>query len=90
MKNDFVANGEERWLAGRDAKRLAVVRAKYAGEWNQAGFLQRIRLRFLIWRESQNPQQDSRETVGKYLRLTDSKPAISTLGSPAGRQSLCL
>jgi len=47
----------------------------------------------------------NRETVGKYLRLADSKPAISTpgsdadpaakpaistLGSPAGRQSLCL
>src|ERR1700722_2108009 len=32
----------------------------------------------------------NRETVGKYLRLTDSKPAISTLGSTAGRQSLCL
>jgi transposase len=47
----------------------------------------------------------NRETVGKYLRLADSKPAISTpgsesdptakpaistLGSTAGRQSLCL
>ena len=47
----------------------------------------------------------NRETVGKYLRRTDSKPAISTpgseadpaakpaistLGSTAGRQSLCL
>ena len=31
-----------------------------------------------------------RETVGKYLRLVISKPAISTLGSTAGRQSLCL
>ena len=30
-----------------------------------------------------------RETVGKYLRLARSKPAISTPGSPAGRQSLC-
>jgi len=30
-----------------------------------------------------------RETVGRYLRPGDSKPAISTPGSPAGRQSLC-
>ena len=52
MKNDFVANGEERWLAGQDAKRREVARAKHAAEWNKAGFLQRIRLRFLIWRES--------------------------------------
>ncbi len=32
----------------------------------------------------------NRETVGKYLRLARSKPAISTPGSMAGRQSLCL
>ena len=59
MKNDFVANGGQRWLAGQDAKyakRRETARAKYAGEWNQAGFLQRIRLRFLIWRESQSPK----------------------------------
>ena len=31
----------------------------------------------------------NRETVGRYLRLARSKPAISTPGSPAGRQSLC-
>jgi len=31
----------------------------------------------------------NRGTVGKYLRLARSKPAISTPGSPAGRQSLC-
>jgi transposase len=31
----------------------------------------------------------NRETVGKYLRLVNSKPAISTPGSTAGRQSLC-
>jgi len=31
----------------------------------------------------------NRETVGKYLRLVNSKPAISTLDSTAGRQSLC-
>ena len=30
----------------------------------------------------------NRETVGKYLRLVLSKPAISTLGTTAGRQSL--
>jgi hypothetical protein len=30
-----------------------------------------------------------RETVGKYLRLVNSKPAVSTPGSTAGRQSLC-
>ena len=59
MKNDFVANGEERWLAGQDAKRREVARAKYAHEWAQAGFLQRIRLRFFIWRESQNPKHTS-------------------------------
>jgi hypothetical protein len=59
MKNDFVANGEERWLAGQDAKRREVAHAKYAGEWNQAGFLQRIRLRFVIWRESQNSKRTS-------------------------------
>jgi transposase len=31
----------------------------------------------------------NRETVGKYLVLARSKPAISTAGSTAGRQSLC-
>ena len=31
----------------------------------------------------------NRETVGKYLVLARSKPAISTTGSTAGRQSLC-
>jgi len=31
----------------------------------------------------------NRETVGRYLRLARSKPAISTPGSMAGRQSLC-
>ncbi|HEV2455950.1 MAG TPA: hypothetical protein VGY98_16925 [Verrucomicrobiae bacterium] len=31
----------------------------------------------------------NRETAGRYLRLGQSKPAISTLGSTAGRQSLC-
>jgi hypothetical protein len=59
MKNDFVANGGQRWLAGQDVKRLEVARAKYADEWNKAGFLQRIRLRFLIWCESQNPKPTS-------------------------------
>jgi hypothetical protein len=59
MKNDFVANGKERWLAGQGAKHLEIARAKYTDEWNQAGFLQRIRLRFLIWRESQNPKHTS-------------------------------
>jgi len=58
MKNDFVANGEERWLAGQNAKHREVARAKYASEWVQAGFLQRIRLRFVIWRESQNPKHN--------------------------------
>jgi hypothetical protein len=58
-KNDFVANGKERWLAGQNAKSLEAVRAKYAGEWNPAGFLKKIRLRFLIWRESQNPKHNS-------------------------------
>jgi hypothetical protein len=59
MKNDFVANGKERWLAGQNAKRREAARAKYADEWNRAGFLQRIRLRFLIWRESQTPKHTS-------------------------------
>jgi hypothetical protein len=59
MKNDFVANGKHRWLAGQDAKRREAVRAKYAVEWNQAGFLQRIQLRLLIWRESQTPKHTS-------------------------------
>jgi hypothetical protein len=59
MKNDFVANGEERWPASQDAKRREAARAKYAHELAQAGFLQRIRLRFLIWRESQNPKHTS-------------------------------
>src|SRR5215469_31617 len=31
----------------------------------------------------------NRETVGKYLKLAESKPAISTPGSSVGRQSLC-
>jgi hypothetical protein len=31
----------------------------------------------------------NRETIGKHLRLVKSKPAISTPGSTAGRQSLC-
>jgi integrase-like protein len=31
----------------------------------------------------------NRETVGRYLRLANAKPAISTPGSSAGRQSLC-
>ena len=31
----------------------------------------------------------NRETVGKYLLLARPKPAISTAGSAAGRQSLC-
>jgi transposase len=31
----------------------------------------------------------NRETVGKDLRLVNLKPAISTPGSTAGRQSLC-
>src|SRR5438046_162042 len=30
-----------------------------------------------------------RETVGRYLRLAQPKPAISTPGSTPGRQSLC-
>ena len=31
----------------------------------------------------------NRETVGKYLLLAQSKPAISTIGPTAGWQSLC-
>jgi hypothetical protein len=31
----------------------------------------------------------NRETVGRYLRLVRSNPAISTPGSYAGQQSLC-
>jgi hypothetical protein len=45
----------------RPGKRRETARAKYADEWNKewnkAGFLKRIRLHFLIWRESQNPKQ---------------------------------
>jgi hypothetical protein len=56
LKNDFIANGEQRWLAGQAAKHREVIRAKYADEWNQAGFLQKIWLRFVVLRESQNPK----------------------------------
>ena len=31
----------------------------------------------------------NRETVGRYLRLADLKPAIPTPGPSVGRQSLC-
>jgi hypothetical protein len=60
MENQFVANGEQRWLNGQGASREGLARAKRAREWAQSGFLRRIRLRWLIWCESHDPKQTGR------------------------------
>jgi hypothetical protein len=47
---------------------------------------------YLDWSHLRIPREFdiNRETVGKYTRLADSKPAVLTFGSNAGRQSLYL
>ncbi len=67
MNNQFVADGEQRLLKGREAKRLETVRVKHADEWATAGFLKRIWLRLLIRLEAGDQKEQGHQPSLKTL-----------------------